>query len=533
MVSNKDRAAITWYNILIVSFVTIAAAGYAWTNAIIGTTLGQPSFLKYFHLDTASNATDLISTMNGLFQAGGFFGALAAGPVADRWGRKFCLGAAAVITIVSNALLAGSVHVAMFISMEPYLRRSFWNIYTELYTAFRFFAGFAAFFTLTVVTIWMSEVVPPAVRGTVMEMLTVGFVVGYVGASWCGFGFYFWKSDNGSEWRPPLAIGCAFPLIFLAGLRWVPESPRYLVAKDRHEEARTVLERLHRGKDPADVSFAHAELYQIQKQAAIDRTLQTSWAAMFKRPSYRRRCFYAMGYIVITQCIGELVINNYSPSLYAGLGYGPVKQLLYSSAWITQSVGFVVIAMILIDRFPRPQYMAFGVLFSEVCLSIYTAIIATYGETLENKAALRAAVAILFIYLFPVIVFLDGDQSRHCYLLPYQHYLASISANGIQVSFDTVWNDEARANDDLLGRNIGWKYYLCLIIPGTIGGLILWNYFPDTKGVPLEELAALFGDEDEVAIYQSEIEVNENTGEVEEHLREPKAAQTVYVESTA
>ncbi|OAL33749.1 hypothetical protein AYO20_06925 [Fonsecaea nubica] len=512
MVSNKDRAAITWYNILIVGFVTIAAAGYAWTNAIIGTTLGQPSFLKYFHLDTASNATDLISTMNGLFQAGGFFGSLAAGPVADRWGRKACLGAAAVITIVSNALLAGSVHVAMFIT-------------------FRFFSGFAAFFTLTVVTIWMSEVVPPAVRGTVMEMLTVGFVAGYVGASWTGFGFYFWKSNNGSEWRPPLAIGCAFPLIFLAGLRWVPESPRYLVAKDRHEEARAVLERLHRGKDPADVSFAHAELYQIQKQTAIDRTLQASWAAMFKRPSYRKRCFYAMGYIVITQCIGELVINNYSPSLYAGLGYGPVKQLLYSSAWITQSVGFVVVAMVLIDRFPRPQYMAFGVLFSEVCLSIYTAIIATYGQTLENKAALRAAVAILFIYLFPVIVFLDGLLFIYVAELFPNHLRAKGTSLGIATFCLTniIWLQSAPTGF----KNIGWKYYLCLIIPGTIGGLILWNYFPDTKGVPLEELAALFGDEDEVAIYQSEIEVNENTGEVAEHLREPKPVQTVYVESAA
>lgn len=55
---------------------------------------------------------------------------------------------------------------------------------------------------------------------------------------------------------------------------------------------------------------------------------------------------------------------------------------------------------------------------------------------------------------------------------------------------------------------IGWKFYLVLIIPGTIGTVIMLLYFPDTKGLPLEEIAAIFGDTDEVAIYQAEIDHN-------------------------
>lgn len=43
-------------------------------------------------------------------------------------------------------------------------------------------------------------------------------------------------------------------------------------------------------------------------------------------------------------------------------------------------------------------------------------------------------------------------------------------------------------------RTIGWKFYLCFIIPGTIGSVIMWIWFPDTKGKPLEEVAAIFGD---------------------------------------
>lgn len=52
---------------------------------------GQPSFIAYFDLATRSNGTDLISTMNGLFQTGGVIGTLMLPYVADRWGRKWAI----------------------------------------------------------------------------------------------------------------------------------------------------------------------------------------------------------------------------------------------------------------------------------------------------------------------------------------------------------------------------------------------------------------------------------------------------------
>ncbi len=53
--------------------------------------LGQPTFIEYFQLATRSNGTDLISTMNGLFQTGGVIGTLLLPTVADKWGRKWAL----------------------------------------------------------------------------------------------------------------------------------------------------------------------------------------------------------------------------------------------------------------------------------------------------------------------------------------------------------------------------------------------------------------------------------------------------------
>jgi len=53
--------------------------------------------------------------------------------------------------------------------------------------------------------------------------------------------------------------------------------------------------------------------------------------------------------------------------------------------------------------------------------------------------------------------------------------------------------------------NVGWKFYLAFIIPGSIGGVVMWVFFPNTKGIPLEEVAAIFGDADEVAVYERDL----------------------------
>ena len=72
--------------------------------------------------------------------------------------------------------------------------------------------------------------------------------------------------------------------------------------------------------------------------------------------------------------------------------------------------------------------------------------------------------------------------------------------------------------------NIGWKFYLFFIIPGTIGSVLIWKFFPDTLGLPLEEVAAIFGDQDEVVSYMNDIEVTE------EDIRKVQAGEGIASE---
>lgn len=80
-------------------------------------------------------------------------------------------------------------------------------------------------------------------------------------------------------------------------------------------------------------------------------------------------------------------------------------------------------------------------------------------------------------------------------------------------------------------RTVGWKFYLAFIIPGTIGGIIMFIFFPDTKGLPLEEIAAIFGDADEVAIYQRDIQVDHQDHHITERSHDVAKAEPAKSEA--
>jgi sugar porter (SP) family MFS transporter len=431
--------------------------------------------------------------MNGLFQTGGFLGTLCLPLVADRWGRKWAIAFSAILIIVSGAFLGGSVNVGEFIF-------------------FRFIAGAGAFMILAAVPIWMSEVVPSHIRGALVDIHAVLLVIGYMMASWFGLGFFYVTSP--SAWRGPLCIQCVWPLLLLAGLYWIPESPRWLIMQGRHEEAQAILNRLHsNAKDPEN-SYARAEFYQIEKQVQIDSKLNTSWVHIFKKPSYRKRAFLAMGTCAIIQCSGVLVINNYGPILYKTLGYSTVQQIIYPAAWLTFAVGMNALAMLFVDRFPRPKYMAFGVFGCMVSLSCEAAIVATFIPS-TNYTALRAGVAMLFVFQVFYSLCLDGTQFSYLNELFPTHLRAKGVCLGVSIIslMNIIWLQSA----PVAFERVGWRFYLALIIPGTIGTIIMWIYFPDTKGLPLEEVAAIFGDADEVAVYQREIEIDHTTHAIVDH----------------
>jgi MFS family permease len=160
------------YNVLVILAMSFGSISMGYSGSVIGVTLGQPSFVKYFDLDERLDATSLISAMNGLFQAGAFFGALGISYVGDRWGRKMSITIPALLVLISGALLAGSVHIGMFLT-------------------FRFFSGMGSFWLLGSIPVWMTEIVPPKNRGLLVDIHSCALLSGYAWASWMGYAFFY------------------------------------------------------------------------------------------------------------------------------------------------------------------------------------------------------------------------------------------------------------------------------------------------------------------------------------------------------
>lgn len=357
----------------------LGSMSYGYSAFVLSSTLAEPSFYHYMQLEDRSDANDLIGLTGSLFQAGGCLGALLVYVFADRWGRRAGIAFPAALSVFSAALLAGSVNIGMFI-------------------AFRFFAGAASCMIVCAVTLWISEVVPPNVRGSFVNVNGASILLGGVAAAWVGYGFsHLHPGDvNSKQWRAPLALGTLPALILLCCLYWLPESPRWLITQGRDDEAKQVLSRLESPEEAAD------EFLQIRAQIQHDSNLQSSYLSMITKPSYRKRTILAVLTTFSTQLTGPLVIVNYGALIYGQLGFDTNKQIIYQGGWILVGFAGGLISLFIVDLVSRPKLIAGGILGSLAMLAVEAALVATYATSPEslanpNKSALQAAVAVFYV----------------------------------------------------------------------------------------------------------------------------------------
>lgn len=168
---------------------------------------------------------------------------------------------------------------------------------------------------LIAVPLWITEIAPPQGRGVLGNIHGFMAVLGYLIASYVGVGFYYYQNGSGQQWRAPLALACLPPLITLTFLLKIPESPRFLIAKDRHDQAWRILERLHRTSDDRNGNYARTEFIQMKAQIELDRSLDSSWRILISRASYRKRALIACALLSFLYSSGTLSISSMSSNI--------------------------------------------------------------------------------------------------------------------------------------------------------------------------------------------------------------------------
>ncbi|KAH0828223.1 MFS sugar transporter [Fonsecaea pedrosoi] len=476
----NEKGHVRVKTVLMVLTMSMASASMGMTASVISTTLGQPSFIVKMGLD-GPNGASLTGAVTSLYYVGATWGAFVHGWFANRYGRKPSIIFAICVTLVSQALLTGAANVAMFI-------------------VFRFFLGWGGFQAICGVPLWISEIVPPRHRGKLSDIHAVMINVGYSIIGFVGVGFYYYDSPD--AWRAPLGIAMVPEIIFLAGCWWLPESPRYLIARNQSAKAWKILRALH--ADPSDPSdeFAKREFYQIHEQIRFDQSQDTSWKLILTRPSYRKRALISAMLSFSIMSAGLIVIQNYGVTLYSELGYTGVDTLLLQSGYTLTLCVASMIAITFVDKVSRRNLMGTGFALQCICLIIYTALVANF-LTGSNKSAQTAAVAFIYLFGCSFELCLDGPEFFYIQEIWPSHLRAQGGAIAFMVynAINICWLQAAPTAFE----SIGWKFFLVFIIFAALGSITVFVFFPDTLHKPMEEIADMFGDPDLVVVHQTAI----------------------------
>ncbi|KAH8880930.1 general substrate transporter [Thozetella sp. PMI_491] len=470
------------YNFLVVFLVTFGSVTYGYNSAIIGAVLGLDSFYSYFNIDlngpNAAEGSRITGATNGVFAAGGLIGCFFMTWMADAFGRKRAIEATSVLCVVAGIIQAASVHIAMFL-------------------VGRFMMGVGVGMVNVITPLYQSEISPAHSRGRLVGSHGFMLCVGYALAGWTGFGC-FYVANPQVQWRLCLALQVVPPLGLLIGSPWLPESPRYLMAKDRHEDGLRILRDLHHFPGEDGDRVAREEFYQIRQQLELERRegwrqgWLRGWILLFQRKSYRKRLLFGFLTLGLVQSTGCLVINNYQVLLYNGLGlYGSIPLLLYAM-WDTWAAFMNYMNSLWLDKIGRIPIMVIGQIGCAVSVAGFTACLARYGNT-DNK--IGNGFGVFFLYLF--VTFFGGSMDASSYVYAGELFPTSIRAQGAGFSISALFCMSLIYTmcAPVAFNTIGWRYYIIFIVMPLVGATIMYLFYPETKGLSLEEIGKKFGDD--------------------------------------
>jgi sugar porter (SP) family MFS transporter len=356
----------------------VAAMGgllFGWDWVVVGG--AKPFFQRYFDLTSEAQ----IGWANSCALIGCLVGSLIAGALSDRFGRRRLLIVAALLFAVT--------------SLGNALAQSF-----SIFIAWRMLGGVAIGLASSLSPMYISEVAPARMRGKLVSLNQLTIVVGILLAqviNWClvrnlpqGATDEFikdsWFGQQG--WRWMFGLTAAPSLLFLLGMFFVPESPRWLAKYGRPERARGILTRI------GGQAYADAAIAEIQTTLSKEEIAHVRFTDLLD-PRLRKVLVLGVVLAVFQQWCGINVIFNYAEEIFRAAGYD-ISSVLKNIAW-TGSVNmlFTFVALGTVDRAGRRPLMLFGAAGLAV---IYTAMGVCYGNGLQGLPVLLLVLAAIGVY---------------------------------------------------------------------------------------------------------------------------------------
>jgi sugar porter (SP) family MFS transporter len=452
-----ERTSYVW-GIAIVAAMGGLLFGYDWV--VIG---GARQFYEvYFGLVSEQ----LVGWANSCALVGCFAGSLAAGLLGDRFGRRRILLASAILFAVSSVLTGWANVFSSFI---------FWRI----------LGGTAIGLSSNISPLYIAEISPAAIRGRLVSLNQFAIVVGILLAqvvNWriarpvpdrisSALFLQSWNVQYGWRW---MFTAVAVPaIVFMLTSIFIPESPRWLMAKGKEAGARETLTRI------GGVAYAESELQGIAHALAREAGNRRSWSDLL-RPGVRKVLVVAVLLAFLQQWTGINILFNYAAEIYRSAGYGSNDIFLNIVITGTINLVFTVLAMAIVDRIGRRRMMILG------CAGIG---VSHMLSGLAYRAGWHGA-PILLLTLCAIACY-AMTLAPVTWVLIAEIFPNRIRSMGVSVAVSGLWIASflLTYTFPLLNRVLGssgifFAYgAICLA-----GGLFVFSSVTETKGQSLEEI---------------------------------------------
>lgn len=430
-----------------------------------------------FGYDTAviSGTTDIVRNQFSLSASGegwyvgcaligSIIGVLCAGSLSDYIGRKITMLISAAFFSISaiGCAVCGSF---------------------DALVAFRIIGGVGIGIVSIVSPIYISEVSPARIRGTLVSLyqlaVTAGFLLAYL-ANWAidagidpsaAADAGLWsRMFNAEAWRGMLGSETLPALLFLFIIFFIPESPKWLIIKGKPSEATAVLSRILGSEDEIN-----AEVEATRSSSGEDKG---SWSDLLK-PGILVAVLAGCAIAILGQFMGVNAVLYYGPKIFSEAGFD-------NPMFSTVLVGLVnfattVLAVFIIDRVGRKQLIYWGVSGMIICLIAIGIYFAT-GGALGNGFMLAFFLAYVFCCAISI--------SAIVFVLLSEMYPNSIRGRAMSLAGFMLWVGTylvGQLTPVLLEWSQAGTFFIFAVmcVPYM---LIMWKVIPETTGKTLEEI---------------------------------------------
>lgn len=405
----------------------------------------------------------------GCALVGSILGVAVAGILSDRFGRKLTMLVAAILFTASG--------IGCAISQS----------FTEL-VIYRIIGGIGIGVVSIVSPMYISEVAVARWRGTLVSLYQLAITIGFLAAYLVNFQilrsaetavydtpWLHWIMVD-EMWRGMLGSNALPALLFFIVIFFIPESPRWLILRNRTERAHAVLEHIYRSSEAADGEIA--TIRDAEKAAP-----KSEWRSLTS-PGMRRALLIGVAIAMLGQFMGVNAVLYYGPTIFEDAGLSSGDSLFSQVLVGAVNMLTTVIALVIIDRVGRKQLVYWGVsgmILSLLCIGTYFLAGAAWG----------LSSTFLLIFFLAYVFCCAISISAVIFVLLSEMYPTRVRGLAMSIAGFSLW-----IGTYLIGQLTPWMLetltpagtfflFAAMCIPYI---LIMWRAVPETTGRSLEEI---------------------------------------------